>query len=97
MNEATQVVLWQIPHVLFVRLDTGNYCLIVEGIEVNDYVEDHLWDDYEYSATNVSMDGPRSVPVYYNYLPADLPLEPFLEALGGLDAEVADKIFRMSH
>jgi hypothetical protein len=93
MKEQIREVWWQMDHVMFVSLAAGNYCLIVEGTALNDFVEDFLWDDYEFDATSVTMEGPASIPVYYNYLAADLPAARFVESLNGLDREEAERVF----
>ena len=97
MDEQIKEVLWQMEHIRFVSLETGNYCLIVEDTELNDHVEDFLWDEYEYNATRVVMDTPASIPVYYNYLPSDLPAGRFLESLKLLDPVEVERIFRLNN
>jgi hypothetical protein len=95
MDEEIKELLWDTSHVNFVSLASGNYCLIVEGTMVNDFVEDHLWDEYEYYATTVTMEAPTSVPIYYNYLPADLPVALFIESLQRLDANEVERIYKL--
>ncbi|GAA4344657.1 hypothetical protein [Flaviaesturariibacter amylovorans] len=94
MEQPALNILFEIPHVRFVSLGADGYCLIVEDTAVNDFVEDHLWDDYEYSATSVSMDTEESIPLYYNYLPPELPADEFIEALRRLDPADVEKVFQ---
>lgn len=93
MDENVKEVLWEMPHLKFVSLEKGDYCLMVESINLNDFVEDYLWDEYEYAATQVAMESPTSNPVYYNYLPSDLPLIKFLERLNELNPHEIQQVF----
>jgi hypothetical protein len=97
MEKAIKEVIWEMPHVIFVHMESGDHCLIVEDTEVNDLVEDHLWDEYEYAATSVSMETPASIPVYYNFLAADLPVDRFVEALKGIDPTLVEQVFRLNN
>ena len=96
MDDSLKIVLWELPHVKFVSLASGNYCLMVEGTMLNDFVEDHLWDDYQYHTTAVAMDTPYSIPVYSNYLTADLPVAPFIDALNLLDPVEVERISKLN-
>ena len=92
-----QTILWEIPHVQLVRLESGGYCLIVEDTNVNDFVEDFLWDEYEYDATNVSLPIGSKTAVYANYFHAGFPVERLIESLKLLDAEEVERVYRQSH
>lgn len=100
METGIKEVLFQMPHVVLVRLEGGEYCLVVEDTELNDYVEDLLWDNFEYRATSVSQPD-RSLPaVYYNYFNepgTDYPIEGVIEALQQLDAGEVERIFRLNN
>lgn len=90
-------VLFEVPHIKLVQLESGDYCLIVEDTVVNDYVEDFLWDDYEYQSTSVSMEGKTTLAIYYNYFDADFPVEGLIEALKTLDVVEVERIFRLNN
>ena len=90
-------VLFEFPHVKLVHLESGAYCLTVEDTELNDYVEDFLWDDYEYQATSVSLEGVSMLAVYYNYFDAGFPIEGVIEALKQLDPNEVERIFRLNN
>jgi hypothetical protein len=95
MEDQLKEILWERPHLRFASVASGRYCLVAEGMLVNDLVEDFLWDEYEYAATSVEMASRSSVPVYYNYLPADLPLNRFLARLGELDQADVERAFSL--
>ena len=96
MEDSIKELLWDLPHINFVSFESGEYCLIVVGTTLNDFVEDHLWDDFEYFKTAVTMETPSSIPVYYNYLPADLPVTTFIEALNQLDPIEVERVSRLN-
>ena len=95
-KSANQQVLWEIPHVKLVRMEGGSYCLIVEDTEVNDFVEDHLWDDFEYDTTSIEMAGP-TLAVYHNCFFPGLVLEPLMEALQRLDPAEVERVYRLNN
>ena len=95
MKDIIKELLWDLHHVNFVSLESGEYCLIVVSTMLNDFVEDHLWDDYQYHKTAVTMETPSSMPVYYNYLPADLPVPAFIELLNQLDPAEVEKVYQL--
>lgn len=90
-------VLWEVPHIKIVRLESGEYCLVVEDTELNDFVEDFLWDDYEYQATSVSMQGRSNPAVYYNYFDANFHVDGLIEALNQLDLNEVKRIFSLNN
>jgi hypothetical protein len=90
-------VLFEVPHIKLVHLESGEYCLIVEDTEVNDYVEDFLWDDYEYQSTSVSMEGKTTLAIYYNHFDADFPVDGLIEALKTIDVVEVERIFRLNN
>jgi hypothetical protein len=94
MNDTIKEVLWEMSHLTFVSLDSEDYCLIVESTALNDFVEDHLWDEYQYQATSVSMATASSVAVYYNYLASSLPVARFIEALRLLNPNDVVRIYK---
>lgn len=89
-------VLFKILHVELARLDSGRYCLTAEDTMVNDYVEDFLWDEFEYEATTVTINERSNRAVYQNYFPADFPVAPLIEALQQLDANEVARIYGMN-
>jgi hypothetical protein len=90
-------VLLELPHIKLIHLENGEYCLMVEDTELNDYVEDFLWDDYEYMATTVTMQGRTGPVVYNNFFPADFPIADLIEALKGLDVAEVERVFRLNN
>lgn len=92
-----QAIIFEIPHIRLTLLDTGVYCLIVEDISLNDYVEDLLWDDYEYHSTTVSMPHRKAIPVYYNYFAGGVAIEGVLGVLRQLDVNEVERIFRLNN
>jgi hypothetical protein len=89
-------VLFKILHVELARLDSGKYCLTAVDTMVNDYVEDFLWDEFEYEATTVALDEGSNRAVYQNYFPADFPVAALIEALQQLDANEVARVYQMN-
>ena len=96
MEDRVKEMLWEITHVRLVRLDSGAYCLIVEDTAVNDFVEDHLWDEYEYKTTAVQMNA-SGIAVYYNSLDGNLPSAALVKALQQLDPNEVERIYRLNN
>jgi hypothetical protein len=96
MEDRIKETLWEITHVKLVRMDSGDYCLIVEDTGLNDFVEDHLWDEYEYKTTSVQMNA-SGIAVYYNALDANLPSAALVEALQQLDPSDVERIYRLNN
>jgi hypothetical protein len=90
-------VLLEFPHIRLVRSASGEYCLIVEDAELNDFVEDFLWDDYEYQATSVSVQGNSKPAVYYNYFDAAFNVDELISSLKQLDLTEAERIYRLNN
>jgi hypothetical protein len=93
MKEPVKEVLWESAHVKLVSLASGASCLVVEGMQLNDFVEEHLWDHFEYEATSVEMERPASIPVYYNYVPDDVPAARVIDLLNELDPTELEQAF----
>ena len=74
-------ILFEVPHIKLTHAAAGMYCLVVENTELNDYVEDFLWDDLEYSSTSVSVTDRSAPAVYHNTIDASFPLEKLVEKL----------------
>lgn len=89
-------VLFEIPHVTLTQSDDGIYCLIVEDTELNDYVEDFLWDNFEYQATSVTMNN-KAKATYYNYFEPGLPIDRLVEALKQLDLNEVTRIYKLNN
>jgi hypothetical protein len=90
-------VLLELPHIQLVRVDSGAYCLIVEDTQLNDYVEDFLWDDYEYQSTEVAIKEEANLAIYYNYFPADFPIEDVVDSLKEIDVNEVERVFQLNN
>jgi hypothetical protein len=93
MKEPVDAVLWEVPHLKFVSLQSGRCCVVVTGMQLNDFVEEHLWDHFEYEATSVEMERPTSIPVYYNYVPSDFPAARVIDLLNELDPADLGRVY----
>lgn len=85
-------ILFEIPHVKLIETDEGKYCLIVESIQLNDYIEDLLWDHYQYDSTSIAMEHRSAVPVYSNYFDAGVVIEDVIGILQEIDPKELEKI-----
>ena len=90
-------VLFEIPHVQLVRLESRAYCLIVEDMMLNDYVEDFLWDHYEYESTSVTIPGRGMPPVYHNCFNENFPVQGLLDLLKQLDVNEVERVYRLNN
>jgi len=85
------------PHIKLVQLESGAYCLSVEDTMLNDYVEDFLWDDYEYQSTEVAIQEGTTLAVYYNYFDADFPIEDVIDSLKQIDVNEVERVFKLNN
>ncbi|MEO8769129.1 MAG: hypothetical protein ABI402_03565 [Ferruginibacter sp.] len=90
-------ILFSIPHVKLIHSKSGLYCLIVEDGNVNDYVEDFLWDQFEYESTSVSVPAKNSPVIYYNCFERNFTPGGLLEELKKLDAGEVERIYSQKH
>lgn len=97
MQVKINAVLFEIPHIKLVSLETEEYCLIVEDTKLNDYVEDFLLKDYDYQSIFVSVEGSKTPVVYHNYYNANILAEGLVDALRTLDVVEVERIFRLNN
>jgi hypothetical protein len=97
MENKIKDVLWEVSYIKLAMVESGVYCLIVEDTELNDYVEDFLWDEYKFQATSVEMEAGSSVAVYYNYFDREVPLERIVESLKQLNLNEVERIYRLNN
>lgn len=90
-------VLWEVPHIKLAYLEGGELCLIVEDTELNDYVEDFLWDEYDFIATSVSVAAGARTAIYNNYLDVNIPLKELIEVLSQLDLNEVERIYKLNN
>ena len=90
-------VLLALPHIKLVHLESGVYCLVVEDTLLNDYVEEFLWDDYEYESTEVTIEKGSTLAVYHNYFPANFPIEDVVDSLKEIDVNEVERIFKLNN
>ncbi|MDN3656198.1 hypothetical protein QWZ08_11205 [Ferruginibacter paludis] len=89
--------LFEIPHIRLIESDSGLYCLVVEDTELNDYVEDFLWDEFEYQSTSVSRHDRKTPAIYCNYFDANFSKERLLELLNQLDPGEVARIYKLNN
>ena len=89
-------VLFEIPHIKFVILDDGEYCLVVEDTELNDYVEDFIYEN-GIEIENVSLDNENGLSIYYNYFEGNLEAEKLIVALKKFDVKEVEAIFKINN
>ncbi|CAN5162675.1 hypothetical protein BH11BAC5_BH11BAC5_30950 [soil metagenome] len=89
--------LFEIPHIRLIKSDTGLCCLVVESTELNDYVEDFLWDEFDYQSTSVSLQDKKMPAIYYNYFDANFSKERLIELLNQLDLQEVTRIYKLNN
>ena len=89
--------LFEIPHIRLTQTEPGMYCLVVDSTELNDYVEDFLWDDFEYQTTSVSLHNTSALATYYNYLDAGIPTKQLVDALNQIDLNEVARIVKLNN
>lgn len=89
--------LFEIPHIRLTQSDSGLYCLEVEDTDLNDYVEDFLWDEFEYKSTSVSRHDKKTPAIYCNYLDANFAKERLIELLNQLDLNEVTRIYKLNN
>ena len=97
MDGSIRDVLWEVSYIKLVQLDNSEYCLIVEDTELNDFVEDFLWDDFEFQATSVEVQRETNITVYYNYFDSSVEIDKVREALKQLDLNEVERIYRLNN
>ena len=97
MDIVVKTLLFEIPHIRLVLLESNEYCLIVEDTELNDLVEDFLWDDYVYDSTFVSSEGRNTPAIYYNYFGVGVPVDALIEKLQTINQVEIEGIFRKNN
>ncbi|KIC94378.1 hypothetical protein [Flavihumibacter solisilvae] len=97
MQISVKKVLFEIPHIQLAQLESDEYCLIVEDTELNDLVEDFLWDEYVYESTFVSSEGRDKPAIYFNTFGAGLPVEGLIERLRAINQVEVESIFRKNN
>jgi hypothetical protein len=85
MDVILKKVLWEVPSIKLVKVESGEYCLIVKGTMLNDYVEEFLWDEYQFEQTSVEIETGSNAATYFNYFDAFTPIEKILELLHKLN------------
>ena len=96
MDVIIKKVLWEVPNVKLVKLESRKYCLIVKGTMLNDYVEDFLWDEYQFEQTSVEIETGSHVAIYYNYFDVTTPVEKVLELLHKLDLNDVERRYGLN-
>ncbi len=89
-------ILFEILHIKFVILDDGEYCLIIEDTEVNDFVEDFILEN-GIEIENVSLDNENRLSIYYNYFEENLEIEKLIVALKKIDVKEVEAIFKINN
>ena len=97
MDGSIRDVIWEVSYIKLVQLDNGEYCLIVKDAELNDFVEDFLWDDFEFQATSVEVQRETNITVYYNYFDSSVEIDKVREALKQLDLNEVERIYRLNN
>lgn len=90
-------ILFQIPHIKFVILSSGEYCLIVEDTELNDFIEDFLVEDNDIEIVSVSMVNENKLSVYYHYFDESFEVESLISILKKLDLNEVENIFKLNN
>ena len=72
------------------------YCIMVEGTGLNDFVEDALWDDYDYQTTSVTVNEVTGLATYWNCLEAGIDIDKMLHTLQQLDRKEVERIFKLN-
>jgi hypothetical protein len=90
-------VLWSMPHIALAYVDSGDLCLTVEDTGLNDYVEDFLWDEFEFGATSVSLQHHSKPAIYHNYFVEGTSVERVIEKLKQLNLKEVERIYGLHH
>lgn len=97
MQIGVKKILFEIPHIRLAQLESDEYCLIVEDTELNDLVEDFLWDDYIYESTFVTSEGRDRPAIYFNTFGVGLPVVELIERLRTINQVEVESIFRKNN
>ena len=88
--------LYELPHVSLVQNENNDLVLIVEDTELNDYIDDYLWDNFQLDEYAVESRENKSLDIYYNYYqPKDL--ENLISALAAIDTNEIERIYKLNN
>jgi hypothetical protein len=90
-------LLWEAPQIQLVYLESEELCLIVEDTELNDFVEDCLWDEFEFSTTSVSIHEEKGIGIYYNYFDPEITVQRIIESLKQIDLNEVERIYKLNN
>ncbi|MDI9257925.1 hypothetical protein [Flavobacterium sedimenticola] len=93
MNEK---VIFELPHIKLVQSEKMEIIVAVEDTELNDYVEDFLWDNYGLDEYGIVENEKDNLTCYYNYYEVK-DLELLIEALKSLDVKEIVRIFAINN
>ncbi len=89
-------VLIELPHIKLIENEKMEIIVVVEDTELNDYVDDFLWDEYELDEYAVEFYEKNNQSYYYNYYKVE-DLEVLKKALSSLDLEEVKRIFALNN
>jgi hypothetical protein len=93
MNEN---ILFETKHIRLLKNENSEYCLIIQDTEVNDFIEEYLYDNYQIQALRVEINN-DIISSYYNYFESNYQIEKLINALVNLEVSIIQKIFKLNN
>jgi hypothetical protein len=89
-------VLIELPHIKLIENEKLEIIVVVEDTELNDYVDDFLWDEYELDEYAIKFFEKNNLNYYYNYYNVE-DLKVLKKALLCIDLKEVKRIFALNN
>jgi hypothetical protein len=86
--------LFEINHIRLLQLEDEVLCLEVDDDELNDYVEDYLWDNYQIESEYVDHPSSKHNKSWYS---KGVAAEDLVKALSQLDLMEIERIYKLNN
>jgi hypothetical protein len=87
-------VLFEINHIRLIQFEHGVLCLEVDDYELNDFVEDYLWDNFQIESEYVANPSSSDNKSWYS---KNIVAEDIIKALSQLDLNEIERIYKLNN
>jgi hypothetical protein len=87
-------VIFEINHIRLVQFEDGVLCLEVDDYELNDFVEDYLWDNFQIESEYIANPSSSDNKSWYS---KNIVAEDLIKALSQLDLNEIERIYKLNN
>lgn len=87
-------VLFEISHIRVLQLEDEVLCIEVDDYELNDFVEDYLWDNFQIESEYIAHPSSSHNRSYYS---KEVATEDLIKALSQLDLKEIERIYKLNN